>query len=202
MNWTIFDYGVGNLHSLRKALVAAGATVQISSDPQAIEEASVAVLPGVGAFGAVMDALDPARDALFMRHATGAPILGVCIGMQAMYEESEEAPGVDGLNLLSGAVEKLPAGDWKIPHMGWSPIDVPADCDPLVDGLDGAHVYYVHSYGVRPGAHTLASTEYGRRFSAIERAGNTLAFQFHPEKSSTVGQTLLRRAVQSLEESA
>lgn len=199
--WVLFDYGVGNLHSLRKALEAAGAKAEVTQDPRVLTDADVAVLPGVGAFGAVMSTLAPARDGLRARHRDGRPILGVCIGQQVMYEASTESPGVAGVGLLPGTVQRLPASAGKVPHMGWNQLSDARG--PLFDGLAAdAHVYYVHSFACPPDAHTVATTRYGTVFSAALRSRNTVGVQFHPEKSSTVGARLLRNAVQLLEAEA
>ncbi len=197
MEWVLFDYGVGNLHSLQKALDRVGAQTTVTQDPARLVEADIAVLPGVGAFGHVMDALGPAVDDLRARHEAGRPILGVCIGMQVLYEGSAETPGREGLGILSGSVDHLPATAGKVPHMGWNTIE--ASTGPLV-GLDGRHVYYVHSFAAPPGPSTVATTEYGMSFSAAVQQDNTLGFQFHPEKSSGVGQELLAWARSRLEE--
>ncbi len=199
-DWVLFDYGVGNLHSLQKALEAAGATTRITTNPDELVDAGVAVLPGVGAFGHVMESLRPAAAGLRQRHADGRPILGVCIGMQVLYEGSDEAPGVPGLGILPGTVQRLPASAGKIPHMGWNTIQ--GIDDPELMHLDGSHVYYVHSYAAAPGEGALGTTEYGTPFAAGVRVGNTVAFQFHPEKSSRVGSAMLKRTVAVLEDAA
>ena len=196
MTWTLFDYGVGNLHSLRKALDAVGAETAVTTDPADLEDATVAVLPGVGAFGHVMESLAPAADILRRRHADGRPVLGVCIGMQVLYEGSDEAPGVPGLGILEGTVRALPSDAGKIPHMGWNTLDDAQG--PLADAA-GQHVYYVHSYAAPVGASTMATTHYGTRFAAAVHAGNTVAFQFHPEKSSRTGHRILAAARALLE---
>lgn len=199
MIWTIFDYGVGNIHSLAKALEAAGAKTTVTTNPLDLAHADVAVLPGVGAFGHVMDSLRPAMELLRERHAAGKPILGVCIGQQVLYEGSDETPGVPGVGLFPGTVRRIPPKAGKVPHMGWNTI---ASADPLLAVDDGAHVYYVHSYAAPPGPETIATSTYGDTFSAAVRDGNTIAFQFHPEKSSTVGQAILARTVRLLEASS
>ncbi len=196
--WVLFDYGVGNLHSLRKALQAAGADARITADPQELIDADVAVLPGVGAFGHVMESLRPAAQGLRDRHAAGRPILGVCIGMQALYEGSEESPGVPGLGIVPGMVKRLSNDAGKVPHMGWNTIHGIDDAQLM--HLEGQHVYYVHSYAAQPDGNTIGTTTYGEPFAAGLRSGNTVAFQFHPEKSSSVGQEMLARTVTVLEE--
>lgn len=196
--WTILDYGVGNLHSLAKALAAAGAKVEVTDRPLDVADADVAVLPGVGAFGAVMDRLAPAGVALRQRHAEKRPTLGVCIGAQVMYAASEESLGAKGLALFPGTVRKLPASAGKVPHMGWNTLDEPKGA--LFDGVPaGSYVYYVHGYAAPPGPETAATTRYGNVFTAALCSGATVGLQFHPEKSSAVGQLVLRNAVRELE---
>ena len=198
MTWALFDYGVGNLHSLRKALEAAGADPVVTTEPADLDRAAVAVLPGVGAFGAVMESLEPARGVLRDRHRDGRPILGVCIGSQVLHDASEESPGVRGLGLVPGAVERLPASAGKVPHMGWNQVD--PGRDPLFEGLDGRpFAYYVHSYAAPVLPETVATTTYGMVFSAAVRSGSTVGVQFHPEKSSAVGARILQNAVRTLE---
>ena len=194
MIWTLLDYGVGNLHSLRKALEAAGAATAVTDDPQQLIEADVAVLPGVGAFGHVMERLAPAADGMRARHEAGRPILGVCIGMQVLYEGSDESDR-PGLGILPGRVARLPETAGKVPHMGWNTLD---DASELAAAAEG-HVYYVHSYAAKPDAQTTATTDYGGPFDAAVEVGNTVAFQFHPEKSSAAGAAILRATVQRLE---
>ena len=198
MTWALFDYGVGNLHSLRKALEAAGADAVITTEPADLDRAAVAVLPGVGAFGAVMERLEPARGVLRDRHRDGRPILGVCIGSQVMHDSSAESPGVKGLGLIPGSVERIPASAGKVPHMGWNQVD--PGRDPLFEGLDGRpFAYYVHSYAAPVLPETVATTTYGMVFSAAVRSGHTVGVQFHPEKSSAVGARILKNAVKTLE---
>jgi imidazole glycerol-phosphate synthase subunit HisH len=199
--WTILDYGVGNLHSLSKALAAAGAKIQVTQRPQDLARADVAVLPGVGAFGAVMDQLAPAGPALRLRHAEKRPTLGICIGAQVMYAASDETLGSKGLALFPGTVKRLPASAGKVPHMGWNTLDDARD--PIFDDVPaGSHVYYVHGYAAPPGPETTATTTYGNVFTAALRQGATVGLQFHPEKSSAVGQRILRNVVQDLERAA
>lgn len=196
--WVLFDYGVGNLHSLRKALIRAGATASITTDYARLIDADVAVLPGVGAFGHVMKSLARAADGLRGRHEQGRPILGVCIGQQVLYEGSDESPKVPGVGIIAGTVKRLPAHAGKVPHMGWNTIDALAD-ESLLGPASGKHVYFVHSYAGAVQEMTTASCTYGETFSAAERSGNTVAYQFHPEKSGQVGADILRRTVTSLE---
>lgn len=215
--WTLLDYGVGNLHSLAKALAAAGARVEVTQRPGDLADAGVAVLPGVGAFGAVMDRLAPAGLALRRRHADGRPTLGVCIGAQVLYAASDESPGAKGLALFPGTVRRLPASAGKVPHMGWNTLDpVPSGTgsasapplgvrspDPLFEGVpEGSFVYYVHGFAAPPGPETVATTTYGNVFTAALRDRATVGLQFHPEKSSAVGQRILRNAVALLEAQA
>lgn len=200
--WALFDYGVGNLHSLQRSLERTGARPRITSDPGELVDADVAVLPGVGAFGSVMASLAPAADGLRRRHAEGRPILGVCIGLQALAESSEESPGVAGLGILPGTVRRLPAAAGKVPHMGWDQLEV-LKADPTLEGVPtGSHVYYVHSYALVPGPETLAHTTYGMPLAALVRSGNTVGTQFHPEKSGAVGARVLSNIVRVLEGAA
>jgi glutamine amidotransferase len=201
MTWALFDYGVGNLHSLRKGLEAAGAQPLVTTDPSDLDRADVAVLPGVGAFGAVMQSLEGARGVLRDRHRDGRPILGVCIGSQVLHDSSAESPGVRGLGLIPGTVERLPDSAGKVPHMGWNLLDLGSD--PLFEGLDGRpYAYYVHSFAAPVLPETIATTTYGMVFSAAVRSGATVGVQFHPEKSSAVGARVLRNAVHLLEATA
>lgn len=198
--WALFDHGVGNLHSLRRALERVGADVRVTTDPDDLADAAVAVLPGVGAFGHVMERLEAARDVLTARHRDGRPILGVCIGMQVLYAGSDEAPDHEGLGLVPGHVARLDPAHGKVPNMGWAPLLACAE-DPLVRGIGGKHAYFVHGYAAPPGPGTLATADHGGAFTAIVRAGptgRTIGFQFHPEKSGALGHSLLARAARSL----
>jgi imidazole glycerol-phosphate synthase subunit HisH len=196
----IVDYGIGNLGSVMKGLRHAGAETVLTGDARALEIADALVLPGDGAFGATMDEirarglLQPLLDAV----ASGKPLLGICIGMQLLFEESEEHGRHQGLGLLPGRVRRIP-GPLPVPHMGWNRIRKHRD-HSLLDGVeDGAHVYFVHSYycAASP-AVTIASTDYGLDLAAIVGSGNVLGVQFHPEKSQRVGLTMLRSWVASL----
>jgi imidazole glycerol-phosphate synthase subunit HisH len=205
---TLFDYGVGNLHSIRKALERSGATVIVTRDPQDLLDAQALVLPGVGAFGATMEPLLEIREELRARLVTGTPCLAVCIGMQLLFEESEESPGVPGIGLLAGRVRRLPTSVGKIPHMGWNTVDRAPGAEEsagLAPGLpsDGTHVYYVHSYYAEPAQPrgVLLKTRYGEQegvtFPAAIIHRNTLAVQFHPEKSSGQGLRLIAAWVEA-----
>ncbi|MGB1697927.1 MAG: imidazole glycerol phosphate synthase subunit HisH [Thermoplasmatota archaeon] len=189
MKWALWDYGVGNLHSLRKAIEAIGEEAAITEDPQTFLEADVSVLPGVGAFGKVMESLAPIAPGLTNRHQAGRPILGVCIGMQVLYEGSDESP-TPGLGIIPGHVHRLQAR--IVPHMGWNDVSTP---------MEGVY-YYVHSYAA-PSKGALASTKYGEQtFAAAVRDGNTIGFQFHPEKSGDAGRAILKWARDQYKEQA
>lgn len=189
MRVAVLDYGVGNLHSLGKALERAGARVVAEREPAAALRAEALVLPGVGAFGAVAGRLASTAPALRDALAAGHPCLGVCLGMQLLFDDSEEGGGA-GLGALRGRVRRLSAG--RVPHMGWNRV-APA-ADPLFTGLDPLVAYYAHSFVVEPAEPeaVIAWTEYaGDRFPAAVRRGNTWGVQFHPEKSGAEGLRLI-----------
>lgn len=193
----IIDYGVGNLFSLRSSCKAIGQEAFVSGDPAELEKASHLVLPGVGAFGDAAQKLRDAGMADFVRSqaAEGKPLLGICLGMQLLFEESYEYGRHPGLGLLQGRVVpmegKLPPS-LKIPHMGWNALEVRRG--RLLEGLDGQHVYFVHSYFADGCADSLAAvTEYGIPITAAVEQGNVFGCQFHPEKSGGVGLSILRR---------
>jgi len=198
----IVDYGMGNLRSVEKAIARSGAAVKVTSDPQEILSARGVVLPGVGAFGACMQNLESRGLADTMRRAvaSGKPFLGICLGLQLLFEESEEFGPIRGLGILRGKVVRFdgPALDrLKIPQMGWNQIEVVRSV-PELGGIDsGAYVYFVHSYYVVPAdpAIMVASTRYGVQFAAAISWRNVFACQFHPEKSQTVGLRLLENFV-------
>jgi glutamine amidotransferase len=196
----VLDYGIGNLHSAQKALEHEGADAVLTADPAVIADAAGVVLPGVGAFGACMDALratgleEPAREAA----GSGRPFLGICVGMQMLFTKSEEHRGAAGLDVIPGTVTWIPTGP-KIPQMQWNRLDVVTADDPMLAGLgDDAYVYFVHSlHGVPDDPTAVAATvEYGTTINAAFRRGNVFAVQFHPEKSSRPGLRLLRNFVE------
>lgn len=191
----IIDYGAGNLQSVEKALRHLGCQCQITADPGELAAAQAAVLPGVGAFGDAMGQLrargleEPIRQFV----SSGKPFLGICLGLQILFEESEESPGVKGLGLLRGKVLRLPKeSGLKIPHIGWNSLSV-GKPGGLFAGVEGEpYVYFVHSYYLRAEEDVVTATaEYGTTIHAAVQNGNLLACQFHPEKSGQVGLSLL-----------
>ncbi|HWL43238.1 MAG TPA: imidazole glycerol phosphate synthase subunit HisH [Ilumatobacter sp.] len=199
----VLDYGIGNLHSAHKALEHVGAEAILTTDPGVIAGADGVVLPGVGAFGACMDALraagleQPALGAV----ASGRPFLGICVGAQMLFDDSEETPGARGLGVIPGTVRWIPPGV-KRPQMQWNRLIVDQPGDPMLAGLgedtgDEAWVYFLHSlHGVpRDPAVVAARCEYGVTLNAAFRLGNVFAAQFHPEKSSRDGLRLLNNFV-------
>jgi glutamine amidotransferase len=196
----IVDYGLGNLGSVSKALRHCGAQVVLSADPAVLAEAEALVLPGDGAFGATMDEIR-GRGLEGPLHAAvrrGQPLLGICIGMQVLFEEGHEHGRHAGLGLLPGTVRRLPDGV-RVPHMGWNALRR-RQPHPVVDAVpDGAHVYFVHSYfcDAAPDV-VLATTEHGVEFPAIVGRGALLGMQFHPEKSQSVGLALMQAWVASV----
>lgn len=190
----VLDYGIGNLHSAQKALEREGADARLTSDPGLIADADGVVLPGVGAFGACMDAL---RDAgleapTHAAVASGRPFLGICVGMQMLFTNSQEDEEATGLDVIPGTVTWIPAGP-KIPQMQWNRLEMRGD-DPMLRDLgDEPYVYFVHSlHGVPDDPSAVAATvEYGTTLNAAFRSGNVFAAQFHPEKSSRPGLRLL-----------
>lgn len=185
MHVTIFDYGAGNLHSLGKALESAGVTIVVESDPVRAVDTDVLVLPGVGAFGAAVARLAPGRDVMRSAILSGLPTIGVCLGMQLLFDDSEEGEG-KGLGVIPGRVTRLAAK--RIPQIGWNALEDAHD--PAFEAAPLATAYYANSYVCRPRdeARVIAwTTHEGDRFAAAVRAGNTVGVQFHPEKSSMPG---------------
>lgn len=191
----LIDYGVGNLHSVAKALEFVGGDVKLTCAADDIELADKIVLPGVGAFGDCMKNL-AATDlipTIKAQIAAGKPILGICVGLQILFEGSEESPNVAGLNVFSGRVKRICAGDLKIPHMGWNSIKF--GNSKLFKGLSGEPYYYfVHSYHAAPNDKNIiaATTTYGETVTAAIERYNIFATQFHPEKSGDVGLLVLK----------
>lgn len=193
----IVDYGMGNLASVSKALEKAGSESFVSDDPADLKKVSLLVLPGVGNFASGMSNLaGRGLDELVMSwSSSGKPLLGICLGMQMLFEESEEGPA-RGLGILPGRVEKLNGG-YKVPHMGWNTIA--ASGGSLFEEFDGRSFYFVHSYVCVPAAEApQATTDYGRNFVSAIQLDNVAGVQFHPEKSSLDGIALLRRVVEVL----
>lgn len=200
MEVIIIDYGVGNLRSLQRGLERAEASVSISDDPEEIEAADALVLPGVGAYGECMRNSKPFHDIL-IEAAEDTPILGICVGLQLLFtgstEGAPEGEAIEGLNLISGRVERLPNDEVNVPHMGWNELTIERD-HPIVDGIeDGDYVYFVHSYASATADNTVASCDYGFDFGAIatNKQGNVMGTQFHPEKSGENGLRILENFV-------
>jgi glutamine amidotransferase len=196
---TIIDYGGSNLRSVQKAFESIGARLRLATTAAEIGRARKLVLPGVGAFGAGMAALrrQGLEEAIRAQAAQGVPLLGICLGMQFLFERSQEMGDFAGLGLLAGHVVRFPTDGPKIPHMGWNQL-LHHEKHPLLRGVpSGAYTYFVHSYYCQPADETtiIARAEYGRRFAAIVGRDNIYGIQFHPEKSQRVGLTILRNFV-------
>ena len=191
----IIDYGMGNLRSVQKAFEYLGFEAVITDDAEMVKAADRVVLPGVGAFEDAMARLrETGLDRAFMEAAqSGKPVLGICLGMQMMFERSEENGVHEGLGLFPGAVTRFEERGLKIPHMGWNTLAT-RDC-PLFDAGDDPCVYFVHSYCVAEVSDdfTAATCDYGQTFTAAVCRGNIMATQFHPEKSGDAGLRMLRR---------
>ena len=196
----VLDYGIGNLSSAQKALVRTGADARLTRDPALVADADGVVLPGVGAFGACMDALRGAgletvvHDAV----ASGRPFLGICVGMQMLFDASDEDPSHSGLGVIPGRVTAIP-DTVRRPQMQWNELHV-RTADPMFAGLpETPWVYFVHSYAARPtdAKVVVATCDYGAELTAVVRRGNVVATQFHPEKSAADGLALLGNFVRS-----
>jgi len=195
----VLDYGMGNLRSVEKALERAGAEVELTRDPGRIRAANGLVLPGVGAFPKAMEAVrDLQFDRLMREHVdAGKPALGICLGMQLLFESSSELGGAEGLGLLGGEVAELDAPGLKVPHIGWNEVAW-TNGTPIAEGLpDPAAFYHVHSFAPRPAdaEDVLGRSAYGTEFASVVGRGNVFGVQFHPEKSGADGLALLRNFV-------
>jgi glutamine amidotransferase len=192
---TLFDYGAGNLHSLAKALETPGATVRVEPDARRAIETDLLVLPGVGAFAAAAERLAPGREAMRAALRDGLPCVGICLGMQLLFDESEEGGGA-GLGVIPGRVERLRAR--RVPQIGWNVLEDARD--PLFARAPLHVAYYANSYVCRPASEDVViawSTHEDDRFAAAVRAGNCVGVQFHPEKSSAAGVAFLRALVEA-----
>jgi imidazole glycerol-phosphate synthase subunit HisH len=190
----ILDYGMGNLRSVEKALEHVGVTASISSDASEVRAADGVILPGVGAFPRAMERIrERGLDKLVEeRRAAGVPILGICLGLQLLFDSTTELGGATGLGLLSGAVAEIEADGLKVPHIGWSPVRWERE-SRLVEGIDSeTPFYFVHSFVPAPDPpELLGSAAYGARFACAAQSDNVYGVQFHPEKSSAAGLRLL-----------
>jgi imidazole glycerol phosphate synthase glutamine amidotransferase subunit len=192
---SVIDYGAGNLRSVQNALEAIGVPHRLVRDPVSIRSAEQIILPGVGHFGQMMRALDQLelREPLVDQIAAGLPFFGVCLGLQALFESSEEAPDVRGLGILPGVVKKFGAG-LRVPHMGWNNLRRRGESRLLAGLSESPFVYFANSFHAPAGAAT-ATCEYGVEFAAVIERGNIAAVQFHPEKSGAAGLQIVRNFV-------
>ena len=191
----IVDYDAGNIRSVENALNSLGLENVVTDDAAVIRGADRVILPGVGAFGDAMKKLsDRGLTEVIREVAAAKPFLGICLGLQLLFEESEEAPGVPGLGILPGKIVRIPEGGGrKIPHIGWNDLSMPKE-SPLFAGVPaGSYVYFVHSYYLQAGelSDVAATTEYGVTIHAAVQRGKLCACQFHPEKSGDVGMKIL-----------
>ncbi|MBO6304401.1 MAG: imidazole glycerol phosphate synthase subunit HisH [Selenomonadaceae bacterium] len=198
----IIDYGVGNLFSVEKAIIASGGRAVVTSDAKEIKSADKLVLPGVGAFGDCMKNLVNTGlvDIIKEEISNKKPMLGICVGLQLLFEESEESPGVAGLSVLKGRVKKIDSKGLKLPHIGWNSLniaDVKSDIDIFKDLGENSYVYFVHSFYAEASESIIsATTEYGEEITAAVAKENIVATQFHPEKSGDVGLKILKNFVE------
>lgn len=197
----IIDYDAGNIKSVEKALISLGQEVKITGDAQEILNADKVILPGVGAFGDAMERLKERNLVSVIKEVAdrGTPFLGICLGLQLLFERSDEAPGVEGLGILPGEILRIPPKEGlKIPHMGWNSLKL-MHGGRLFRGVpDGSYVYFVHSYYLKAGEEEIvkACTEYSTCIHASVEKGNVFACQFHPEKSSETGLQILKNFVE------
>ena len=193
---TVFDYGAGNLRSVQNTLAEIGVEVEVVRDAASLERATKIILPGVGHFGQTMRALDElnVRGALTDRLRAGVPFLGICLGMQALFERSEEAPGCTGLGLFPGVIRRF-AADVRCPHMGWDDLDVKPGAH-LFKGLAASpYLYFAHSYYAPLTEATAATCTYAVPYTAALEGGNIFGVQFHPEKSGPLGLRIVKNFV-------
>ena len=188
----LIDYGAGNLTSVRKALHAIDADVEIPRTPSDLDRASAVIVPGVGNFLATSALGTDWRSAIVDAVGRGAPLFGICLGLQWLFEGSTEAPGCEGLALMSGRCDRLEGSDVKIPHVGWNALSFPRE-SRLFEGIrEGAQVYFTHSYAAPVTVDTTAVTTHGRPFASGVERGQVFGVQFHPEKSGDVGLQVLK----------
>ena len=194
----VFDYGAGNLRSVENTLAELGCEYELVRDSAGLRRASRIILPGVGHFGQIMRSLDAlgVREALLERIGAGIPFLGICLGLQALFESSEEAPEVRGLGLYAGAVRRFPVGA-RVPHMGWNQLEA-RGVSKLLRGLEGQpFVYFAHSYYVPVNERAAAICTYELPYTAALESGNVFGVQFHPEKSGAVGLRIVKNFLEA-----
>lgn len=195
MTIAVVDYGVGNLTSVLKALAAIGATPNRAHAPESLAGAGAIVIPGVGHFAATRGLDDYWRQAITGAITNGVPVLGICLGMQWLFDGSTEADDVRGLGVMTGMCAEL-TGDVKVPHVGWNTLEQSANDSPLLAGIaDDAFAYFTHSYAAPVTSATVATTTHGSQFASVVGRDRVFGVQWHPEKSGAVGLTLLRNFV-------
>lgn len=192
----IIDYGAGNLMSVKKALDFIGAESEITMDKARIEAASHVILPGVGSFGDAMESMESRGLVPTVKSAavSGKPFLGICLGLQLLFSDSDESKGIKGLSILEGKISSIPKDmNLKVPHMGWNSVSISQSGGIFKDIPDGSYFYFVHSYylGGADESDIAATTQYGVEIQCAVQRGNLCAVQFHPEKSGSVGLKLL-----------
>ena len=199
---TILDYGSGNILSIYNGFKKIGVDVGVSSDRDVIKESDAIILPGVGAYGAVMDNLVNYKELIYEHVDDNKPLLGICLGLQVLFTDSEESPDVEGLNIFNGSVKRfdLPE-EYKIPHMGWNQIrvnDTDTNDTRLLDNVDNEYMYFVHSYYIEPEDKNLITSycDYGMQVPVSIGRDNIHALQFHPEKSGEAGLEILKNFVE------
>ena len=193
----IFDYGAGNLRSVENTLCEIGAAYTLARDSAGLRAASKVILPGVGHFGQMMRALDRmgVRRAFVDLIRAGVPFLGICLGLQALFEASEEAPEVEGLAIVPGTVRRFPEGS-RVPHMGWNDLERKRDSRLLAGAGVGPYVYFAHSYYAPVVDSTVATCTYILPYTAVLEDGSVFGMQFHPEKSGPVGLRIVKNFVE------
>ena len=195
----LIDYGAGNLTSVRKGFAAAGATLTSPSSPADLTAAAAIVVPGVGHFQATAPLGGTWRDAILSAVRQGTPLLGICLGLQWLFDSSEEARDVPGLGLMPGECTRLPP-IVKVPHVGWNSLAITRRSRLFAGIADGAQVYFTHSYAAPVTSDCVASTTHGRAFAAAVERDRVFGVQFHPEKSGEIGLQVLRNFLATIPE--